>query len=106
VALKFTPKINDILKTKNGKNIEKPASIPSHLPPILAKLLKEVNNLNKFFKMKTSVPNENRQGSKSYAQASSIGNVVREALKIKEMFSKLQVSKLKTFKKLSIEAIN
>jgi len=57
MALKFTPKINDMLKTKNGKNIEKPVSILSLLPPILAKLLKEVNNLNRFFKKKTIVSN-------------------------------------------------
>ena len=60
---KFTPKINNILKTKNGKNIEKPVLISSLLPPIPAKSSKEVNNLNRFFKNKTIVSNRKRQGS-------------------------------------------
>jgi len=74
--------------------------ISSLLPPIPAKLPKEVNNLNRFFKKKTIVSNGKRQGSKSYAQTSSIGNVVREILKIKEMFQKLQASKIKNIQKI------
>ena len=54
---KFIPKINSILKTKNSKNIEKLSLTSSLLPPIPAKLPKEVNNLNKFFKKRTNVPN-------------------------------------------------
>jgi len=89
VALKFMPKINNMLKAKNSKNIKKLALISSLLSFILAKLPKEVNNLNRFFKKKTIVPNEKEQGSKSYAQASSIGNIAKEFLKIKEIFPKL-----------------
>jgi len=100
VVSKFTPKINNMLKTKNGKNIEKPVLILSLLPSIPVKSPKEVNNLNRFFKKKTIVSNRKRQGSKSYAQASSIGNVVRETLKIKEMFPKLQASKIKNIQKI------
>jgi len=58
VASKFTPKINNMLKTKNGKNIKKPASILSLPPPISAKLPKEVNNLNRFSKRKLLCPME------------------------------------------------
>ena len=89
-----------MLKTKNGKNIEKLASILSLRPPISAKLPKEVNNLNRFFKKKTIVLNGKEQGSKSYTQASSIGNVAKEALKIKETFLKLQASKIKNIQKI------
>jgi len=99
VMSKFTPKINDMLKTKNGKNIEKPVLISSLLPHIPAKSPKEVNNLNRFFKKKTIVPNRKEQGSKSYTQASSIENVARETLKIKEIFPKLQASKIKNIQK-------
>jgi len=73
----------------------------SSLPPsIPAKSPKEVNNLNRFFKKKTIVPNGKEQGSKSYAQASSIGNVARETLKIIEMFPKLQASKIKNIQNI------
>jgi len=54
MMLQFMPKINNMLKTKN---IEKLASISSLPPPIPAKLPKEVNNLNRFFKKKTIVSN-------------------------------------------------
>ena len=57
VVLKFMPKINDMLKTKNDKNIEKLMLISSLSHPIPAKLPKEVNDLNRFFKKKTNVPN-------------------------------------------------
>ena len=100
VVLKFMPKINDILKTKNNKNIKKLVLISSLLSLILAKLPKEVNNLNRFFKKKTIVPNKKGQGSKSYTQASLIGNIARETLKIKEMFPKLQASKIKNIQNI------
>ena len=61
VMSKFMPKINSTLKTKNGKNIEKLVLTLSLLPPIPAKLSKEVNNLNKFFKNKTNMPNGKEQ---------------------------------------------
>jgi len=57
MVLQFMPKINNMLKTENSKNIEKLASISSLPPPIPAKLPKEVNNLNRFFKKKTIVSN-------------------------------------------------
>jgi len=59
------------------------------LPPISAKLPKKVNDLNRFFKNKTIMPNGKGQGSKPYTQALLIGNIARETLKIKETFLKL-----------------
>jgi len=75
-------------------------SISSLLPPILVKSPKEVNNLNRFFKNKTIVPNRKGQGSKSYVQASSIENVARETLKIIETFPKLQASKIENIQNI------
>ena len=75
-------------------------SISSLPPSIQAKSSKEVNDLNRFFKKKTIVPNGKKQGSKSYAQALSIGNVAKEVLKIKEMFLKLQASKIENIQKI------
>jgi len=78
--------------------------ISSLLSPILAKLPKEVNNLNRFFKKKAIVPNRQEQGSKSYAQASLIRNVVKEVLKIKKTFLKLQASKIENIQKIIHES--
>ena len=91
-------------KSKNAKNIEKLVLISSLLSPILAKLPKEVNNLNRFFKKKAIVPNRQEQGSKSYAQALLIRNVVKEVLKIKKTFLKLQASKIENIQKIIHES--
>jgi len=98
---KFMPKINSTLKTKNGKNIEKLVLTLSLLPPIPAKLSKEVNNLNKFFKNKTNMPN-----GKEQVLCSGLINrkCYKRGLKIKEMFLKLQASKIKNIQKIIYES--
>jgi len=99
VASKFTPKINNISKNKGSNNNKNSASVSRLPPPIPAKLLKEVKDITKFFKkIKNSKGKENMK--KSYAQASSLGNIAREVLKIKKAFPNLQGKKIKNIQKI------
>jgi len=91
VASKFTPKINNIPKNKGSNDNKNPASV-SRLP-------KEVKDITKFFKkIENSKGKENMK--KSYAQASSSGNIAREVLKIKEAFPNLQGKKIENIQKI------
>ena len=55
VKSKFSSQVVKILSNGKGKNIVKLASIFSILPPILAKSLKKVNEISKFFKKKPAI---------------------------------------------------
>lgn len=57
---KFTPKINNILKSKGSKKTEKPASISSLPPSIPVKLSKKIKDIAKYFKK-----NENLKDKKT-----------------------------------------
>ena len=57
---KFTPKINNILKNKDSKKTEKPASISSLPPSIPVKLSKKIKDIAKYFKK-----NENLKDKKT-----------------------------------------
>jgi len=93
------PKTNNVLKSRNTKTTEKPASVsflPSSIPE---KSLRKVRNLTKFFK-KNNLPKEKKSSKKLYAQASSARNIIRKTLKIKKVFSKLHTSKIKNIQKI------
>ena len=75
-------------KNKSSKSADKPASF-NRLPPLIpAKLLKEVNEILKFFK-KNIQTNKKKDIRKSYVQALTPSNNTMEVLKIKEMFPNL-----------------
>ena len=102
VKLKFSPMALNNINNSKGKN-KANSSYVSILPSsILAKLLKELNKISKFFK-KNPPSNVNKE---SYAQASFNGsnsngiNMVRETLKIKEAFPSLQNKKIKQIQKI------
>jgi len=93
------------LSTKDKKKNE---AIPTFIslvpPPILAKTLKEVNKISKYLKK-----NSNPHQKKSYANATSSStqqglpvskNIVKETLKIKEMFLNLLNNKIKQVQKV------
>jgi len=76
------------------------------LPPLIpAKSPKEVNEVSKFFK-KNSQPVKKKDARKSYTQISSLSTIMSEILKIKEIFLKLQVKKLKISKKSSMVIVS
>ena len=90
VKSKFNPQVTKPLVNNKGKESVKPSYISPLLPPIPVKILKEVNEISKYFK-KNDSPQRN-----SNAQASSKSqnsNIVMNTLKIKEMFPKLQNQK-------------
>jgi len=87
VKSKFSLHVVKTLSNGKDKNIVKLALISSIPSPILAKFLKEVYEISKFFKKKPAI-----QQKKIYAQASSntnMSNIARDTLKIKEMFPNL-----------------
>jgi len=87
VKSKFSLHVVKTLSNGKDKNIVKLALISSIPSPILAKFLKEVYEISKFFKKKPAI-----QQKKMYAQASSntnMSNIARDTLKIKEMFPNL-----------------
>jgi len=99
VKAQFTPKINEGGNIKKGKelNTNKLASLSKLSSSIPVKLLKEINEISKFFKKNT----KKRDQKKSYAQASSLStNITRETLKIKKNFSNLQNKKIKNLQKI------
>ena len=98
VKSKFSLQVLKTSQNSKGKNIINLVSIFSILPPILAKILKEVNEISKFFKKNPGIPQK-----KLYAQASSnnnVSNIVRETLKIKKTFLNLQDHKIKQVQKI------
>jgi len=105
VSSKFTPQIPKNLST-NGKekNKAKPTFISPVSPPIPAKTPKEVNKISKYFKKNPSLHQK-----KSYANATSSStqqglpiskNIVKETLKIKEMFLNLSNNKIEQVQKV------
>ena len=86
IAAKFILKINssNTLKTNNGKNIDKLASINRLLSLIPAKLSKKVNNIAKYFKKNNQIKGK----TKLYVQVTiSLISNTREVFNIKETFS-------------------
>ena len=81
-----------------NKEVIKLTYVSSLLPPILAKSLKEVNEIFKYFKKNTSSAQK-----KSYMQASSkifSLNITLKTLKIKKTFLYLQNKKIEQVQKL------
>jgi len=67
VLLKFTPKINPVnTGKKENKNTDKPTSVKRLPLLVLTKLLKEVNEIWKYFKITGFAKLDNNKG-KSYA---------------------------------------
>lgn len=61
VLLKFTPKVNPVnTGKKENKNTDKPTSVKRLPLPILTKLLKEVNEIWKYFKITDSAKLDNK----------------------------------------------
>ena len=82
VKSKLSPQVFKKPTSSKDKNTVKPSYISTLLLPILAKSLKEINEISKYFK-KNLVSIQ----KKSYTQVSSNGsNAAREMLKIKEVF--------------------
>ena len=98
VKSKFNPNVNRTLVNGKGKETVKATYVLPLSSPILAKLLKEVNKISKFFKK-----NSNHPQKKSYTQASAKSNTTNIALnilKIKEMFPYLQNEKIDQVQKI------
>ena len=92
VKSKFSSQIVKKLSNNKGKTLVKPSYISSLPPPILAKSLKEVNKISKFFKKNFISAQKN-----FYAQVlsnSNMSNIAKETLKIKEAFPRLQNKKI------------
>ena len=90
VVAKFTPKLHEIKKeSTNKKPVDKLANFVRISPLILAKTLKEVNKISKYFK-KNSQLKEVSKNKKYYAQTS------KSPSNIKEIFKQV---KLKAFRK-------
>ena len=89
VKSKFNLQVLKTLASNKGKETVKLTYISPLPQPIPAKMLKEVNEVSKYFK-KVDVPQK-----KSYAQMSSkspslsFSNTIINMLKIKEMFPKI-----------------
>ena len=105
VSSKFT---SWVPKNSSTKDKEKDKAIPMFISlvplPILAKTLKEVNEISKYFKK-----NSNPHQKKSYANATSSStqqglliskNIVKETLKIKETFPNLLNNKIEQVQKV------
>ena len=100
VSPKFTLKINPINVDKKGKkNTNKPASVEKLPPPILAKTLKEVNEISKFFKMIDPIKLDNNR-KRSYAQTLKSGISTKETINIKELFPSLKTDKINNIQKI------
>ena len=98
--MKFSPKINNnIPKNKGSKETKKPASVLSWPPSIPVKSPKKVKDIAKYFK-KIDNSKEKEIVRKSYTQASSSGNIMREVLKIKEVLLNLQDKKIEKIQKI------
>jgi len=95
VSFKFTSQVPKISNNNKEKEVVKPTYISPIPPPIPAKLQKE---LSKYFKKNTNIQQE-----KLYAHATSLSkqsnsstlkNITRETLNIKEMFPNLLNKKI------------
>jgi len=101
VSEKFTSKTKEvnISKNKSGKSSDIPATINKISPSIPTKSLKEINKISKYFK-KNQQSSGKKKTNKSYTQASTPTNPIREALKIKKTFSNLLIKKIKNIQKV------
>jgi len=98
IKSKLSPQIIKVPVNIKEKESVKPTYISPLLPPILAKLPKEVNEISKYFKKNPLLVQK-----KSYTQVSSkltTSNIVIETLKIKEAFLNLQNKKFEQIQKL------
>ena len=106
VASKFTFKVN---LEKNGKKEEKVTDKPTRIKRIssliLAKLLKEVKEISKYFKPTKPVMN-NKTKNISYAWASKTVGNTEEVLKIKEAFPSLKAKNIDNIQKIINENNN
>ena len=97
VKSKFNPQVPKTFANNKNKEPVKSTYVLPLPPPISVKMLKEVNEISKYFKK-----NNNLQ-KKLYAQASSKSqntNSMMNTLKIKEMFFKLQNYKINQVQKI------
>jgi len=102
ISSKFTPRIALSLTQKSNKLASKlvPASIDKTLllPPLLAKMAKEVNIISKYFQNRNSMNNNKSKDkskiTKSYAQVSKPPANTAEVLKIKKVFPALNTEKI------------
>ena len=76
------------------KSTDKPANIKRLFSLISAKSLKKIKKISKYFKITKWALN------KLYAQVFKLTTTIREVLKIKEIFSNLQVKKIKNIQKI------
>ena len=98
VKSKFSPQIVKEPSNNKDKNSVKPSYIFSLPLPILAKSLKKVDEISKFFKK-----NLTSMQKKSYVQVlsnSNMSNIARKTLKIKEAFPSLQNKKIEQVQKI------
>jgi len=92
------PKIQEIKKPFKGNKLTDKLASFTKLPPLIpAKYSKEVKEISKFFKKSTKLM-ENKDSSKLYTQVSV--PMTSKILKIKKMFSKLQVRKINNIHKI------
>ena len=100
MSFKCTLNINPTKNSKKGEIFfNKLASIKKLSLSILAKTLKEVNEISKYFKT-TNSANKNNNAGKSYAHVSKLVSNAREVLKIKKVFPNLQAKKIKNIQKI------
>ena len=94
VAFKFTLIVN---LEKKGKKREKVADKPTRIekipPLILAKSLKEVKEISKYFKP-TKPSNNIKTKITSYVQATKLSGNTKKVLKIKEAFPLLKAKNI------------
>ena len=98
IKSKFSLQIAKKPANNKSKNTVKPSYISSLPLSILAKSLKEINKISKFFKK-----NPSSMLKKSYVQVSfnlNISSIARETLKIKEVFLSLQNKKIEQVQKI------
>ena len=99
IKSKFSPQANKESSTPKGKNTSN-SSYVSPLPPlILAKLAKKVNKISKYFK-KNALSNQKKSYAQASANNSNSSNIVRNILKLKKAFPKLQNKKIKIVQKI------
>ena len=106
VLSKFTPKVNLEKNSKKGEKVaNKPTKIERIPSPIPAKLLKEVKEISKYFKLTNPVTN-NKAKNFSYTLASKTISNTEEVLKIKETFPLLKAKNIDNIQKIINENNN
>ena len=99
IKSKLSPQIIKENNTNISKKLANTLYVSSLPPPILAKTVKEVNEISKYFLKKSQ-----NTTKKSYVQVSAnptnTSNIARNILKIKEAFPKLQNKKIEIVQKI------